>query len=178
MLWLFSFLVTVTVAIPRLKISETIPQTTYDGTLGDYLQENNQTFGILNHLLNVTGLTPLLNNTGEGMNATVFAPDDEAFQALPSWIMTFAHSRPRLAKALVTELLSYHASPEFVTESNFTSQDGTSIETFHGVNLTLSFLNGTYFVNDAQVNQSITGSNGMLYQLNRYVFLSLTVLVS
>jgi len=110
--------------------------------------------------LEAAGLTDTLTTEGP---FTLFAPNDEAFKALPSGAVDglFATSPDDLA-----QILLYHLVPGAVLSSDLT--DGTIIVTAQGGTVAISkAADGTIKVNNAQIVQSdIKTSNGVIHVIN------------
>jgi uncharacterized surface protein with fasciclin (FAS1) repeats len=96
------------------------PVTQYNGTLLDYLSSNGSYNQFLT-LLNNTGLNDTINSTQSQI--AVFAPDDNAFQTLPSWLNESLQNSTAVLPAFQA-LGLYHISPQSFTPQNFTSGGG------------------------------------------------------
>ena len=91
---------------------------------------------------------------------TVFAPTDEAFDALGSAV-TDLLSDPTGALA---DILLYHVVGEKVMSNNLTAG---LVETLNGTNLDVSFDGGNLFINDAQVViADIVAPNGVVHVID------------
>lgn len=95
-------------------------------TITGFLQSN-QSFGVLNKLLNDTTLSAALNST----NVTLFAPNDQAFNNLPSWIVQHVQNATNSSSLPALQaLLLYHIHPgaDFKPK-NFTSPQNETVNT-------------------------------------------------
>ncbi|KAJ3086515.1 hypothetical protein HK102_012994 [Quaeritorhiza haematococci] len=145
-----------------------------DTTIGQWLS-NSSDNRVLYSLLDRLNLTTFLENPSVA-NVTMFAPNDEAFYALPSWIprrFNYTQTNPLLRAFLYYHV---HPSPNVCTSAfprlgNDTTDGGrpNSVSTLLPVfNLTTYRNNtGDYFVNDAHVYQVVNTSNGIIYGIDR-----------
>ncbi|CAD0081508.1 unnamed protein product [Aureobasidium vineae] len=94
-------------------------------------------------------------------DVTIFAPNNDAFQAVGS----------ALANASASELISvlgYHVVNNSVLYSADIMNGSTSVPTFIGGNLTLQNINGSYYVNSAKiVTPDILFSGGVIQVIDR-----------
>ncbi|QFU08664.1 Cell surface lipoprotein MPB83 precursor [Rhodobacteraceae bacterium THAF1] len=100
--------------------------------------------------------------TGEGP-FTVFAPTDEAFDALPDGTveeLTMDENQQQL-----TDILTYHVVPMAAMSGDLS--DGQEIETVNGEMLTVSIDGDTVMIDGATVTQAdIEASNGVIHVID------------
>ena len=126
--------------------------------------------GNLTSTLTNTNLTALagaaqtlnLSSTLSGLqDVTIFAPNNDAFQAVGD----------ALANASTADLISvlgYHVVNGSVLYSADIPEGNTTVPTFTGGNLTVQNINGSIYVNSAQVvNPDILFSGGVIHVLDR-----------
>ncbi len=135
-----------------------IAQTTAGGTLTD-VASNNKDLSTLTNVVNSAGLSDTLSNDGP---YTVFAPTNDAFNALPQ------ETRDGLLKPenrdLLTDTLKNHVVPGNVTSNQL--QNGP-VRTLNEDLSVRSGPNGVV-VNDARVLEpDIPASNGVIHTINR-----------
>lgn len=119
-------------------------------------------FSTLVAALEASELAAILSSEGP---YTVFAPTDEAFAALPEGTVEEL-LKPENRDQLV-QILTYHVIPAQVMSANIT--DG-SVETVAGIPVTISIMDGTVMVNEAQVIQAdIVGSNGVIHAVDQVI---------
>lgn len=100
--------------------------------------------------------------TGEGPY-TVFAPTDEAFEALPEG--TVDELLMEENQDQLTSILTYHVVPGAVMSGDL--EDGMEAETVEGSSVTISIDGETVMVGDATVTQSdIEASNGVIHVID------------
>ncbi|SFE36731.1 fasciclin domain-containing protein [Roseivivax sediminis] len=100
--------------------------------------------------------------TGEGP-FTVFAPTDEAFEALPEG--TVDELLMEENQDQLTSILTYHVVPGAVMSSDL--EDGMEAETVEGSSVTVSIDGDTVMVGDATVTQAdIEASNGVIHVID------------
>lgn len=129
-----------------------------DFTVFDIIQESPD-HTLLTTALIAAGLDEVLGGAGP---FTVFAPADEAFEALPDGLLEELLENP----ALLSSLLLYHIASGNLLEADLT--DGREIVTLsNGEIITISFENGGIFVNDAQITVTdITADNGVVHVIS------------
>lgn len=127
-------------------------------TVLNVIQES-QDHTILTTALSVTGLDELLKGTGP---FTVFAPTDEAFQALPDGQLEALIANPDL----LSSILLYHVASGSLSQSNLT--DGQEIVTLsNGQIITVTFENGSIYINNAEIIVAdIAADNGIVHVIN------------
>ncbi|KEQ88236.1 FAS1 domain-containing protein, partial [Aureobasidium pullulans EXF-150] len=103
-------------------------------------------------------LTSTLSNLHD---VTIFAPNNDAFQAVGD----------ALANASTSELVSvlgYHVVNNSVLYSADITNGTTTVPTFLGGNITVQNINGSYYVNSAEVvNPDILFSGGVIHVIDR-----------
>lgn len=118
--------------------------------------ENFATFSLL---LNKSGLAGTLK--GEGP-FTIFAPNDEAFDALGSQKLEDL-MMPKNSEELKSILLD-HVVPQKLTDIN----KEMKVKTLSGKELTITVNNGEIMVNGAKVvGPAMKASNGVVYQIDK-----------
>ncbi|MBI0445289.1 fasciclin domain-containing protein [Deinococcus sp. DB0503] len=128
-----------------------------ENTLYDVIVSDDR-FSTLRDLLSDAGLTESLASD----EYTIFAPTNEAFDALPEGTLATLEANPDLLK----QVLSYHIVPGRVTAEQLAS--GTSLNALAGGALPLSMNGSTQMVGNAGVTETInTASNGTIYVINQ-----------
>ncbi|MCC5907985.1 MAG: fasciclin domain-containing protein [Balneolaceae bacterium] len=106
------------------------------------------------------GLVETLKSDGP---FTVFAPTNEAFEALPDGVLEsllMEENRDQLI-----EILTYHVVPGKVMSSDLS--DGMTAETVQGTEITISLSNYGVSVDDASVVQAdVEASNGVVHLID------------
>ena len=93
---------------------------------------------------------------------TVFAPTDDAFDALPDGALEDLLSDPEGA---LTEVLLYHVAGSTVLSTDL--EDGMTITTLQGEEVTVSIMNGNVMINDALViTADLTADNGVVHVID------------
>lgn len=94
---------------------------------------------------------------------TVFAPTDEAFEALGEEALnTLLENEEQL-----TDLLLYHVIEGTVSSSDVTDMDGESVNTLQGSPLEIRVEDETIFINEAEVvTPDIEASNGVIHAID------------
>ncbi|KAF1841953.1 Fasciclin-domain-containing protein [Cucurbitaria berberidis CBS 394.84] len=106
--------------------------------------------------INATGLVDTVNNTP---NITIFAPSNEAIQNIGS---AFAN----LTTEQITDILTYHVVTGDIGYSS-SLENGTSLTTANGGNLTIIVGTGGIFVNNARVITSdVLIANGVVHVID------------
>ena len=119
-------------------------------------------FTILTKAVQAAGLTS--NLTSEGPY-TVFAPTDEAFNALPTG--TVDNLLKPENKTKLVQLLSYHVVPGRITSSQLKSGN---VKTVAGSNVAVSVSGSGVTVNKAKVVQAdIPASNGVVHVVDKVI---------
>jgi uncharacterized surface protein with fasciclin (FAS1) repeats len=129
------------------------------GTLAEVLA-NDSSYSTLRQAVQAAGLESTLSGTSP---VTVFAPNNEAFAALPEGTL----DRLLLPenKAQLQKILSYHVVPGRVTSADI--QPG-EVNTVEGQAVTIATSGGNVSVNNATVSQpDITASNGVIHGINQ-----------
>lgn len=128
-----------------------------ENTLYDVIVSDDR-FSTLRDLLSDAGLTESLASD----EYTIFAPTNEAFDALPEGTLATLEANPDLLK----QVLSYHIVPGRVTAEQLAS--GTPLNALAGGALPLSMNGSTQMVGNAGVTETInTASNGTIYVINQ-----------
>ena len=102
------------------------------------------------------GLVETLSGDGP---FTVFAPTDEAFDALPEGTVE------GLSEEELTSILTYHVVPSAAMAGDLS--DGQMLETVNGAELEVSIDGDTVMIGDATVTQAdIEASNGVIHVID------------
>jgi uncharacterized surface protein with fasciclin (FAS1) repeats len=116
-------------------------------------------FKTLVGLLQATGLDEVLEGAGP---YTVFAPTDEAFAALPGWLVNFLVNNPPYLK----QVLLYHVVPgdldaeEVVSQGTLTTATGWSVKARE--------VNGEVYIKKSLViAPNIEAENGIIHVIDR-----------
>jgi uncharacterized surface protein with fasciclin (FAS1) repeats len=134
---------------------------TASGTVVDVAASESD-FSTLASALSAAGLTETLSQAGP---YTVFAPTNEAFNALPPETLQ-ALLRPENKEAL-TRILTYHVVPQSVTSTQIASGEVPTVE---GKPLTaqVDSASSSVKVNDATVTKAdISASNGVIHAIDQ-----------
>ncbi|MBD1917726.1 MULTISPECIES: fasciclin domain-containing protein [Cyanophyceae] len=117
-------------------------------------------FEILTAAIEAAGLTEALNNSE--LSITVFAPTDEAFEALPEGTLEellLPENRDQLA-----ELLTYHVVDGEVRSTDLTSGE---VDTLTGAPVTVTVGEESVTINEANVvTADIKASNGIIHVID------------
>ncbi len=109
------------------------------------------------------GLAETLKGNGP---FTVFAPTNSAFDKLPSG--TVDELMMPENKEQLTSVLTYHVVPGNYTSADL--EDGMSLTTVQGEELTVSMRNGNWYVNDAMITiPDVISSNGVTYVIDSVI---------
>jgi uncharacterized surface protein with fasciclin (FAS1) repeats len=120
---------------------------------------NSPDHNILEAAVRAAGLDGILATAGP---LTVFAPTDNAFNALPAGTIESLLSDPT---GLLTDILLYHAVPGAVPSSALTN--GQTITTILGEVLTVTINSSGIFINDARVTVAdIVTENGIVHVID------------
>jgi uncharacterized surface protein with fasciclin (FAS1) repeats len=112
----------------------------------------------LNRLINDAGLAETLRGSGP---FTVFAPNDEAFKAVPTKTLAELGGNKELLRAVLT----YHVVPAKLSATDV--KNGTA-KTVNGATLALAKAGETVTVEDAVVTQAdLAASNGVVHVIDR-----------
>lgn len=105
-------------------------------------------------------LVDALSNAGP---FTVFAPTNDAFNALPAG--TVEELLKPEKKADLQNILQYHVAVASYRESMF--REGQVISMVNGGNVTMSKKGDKWYINDAEIMGSVKASNGIVYVINK-----------
>ncbi|KAM0282151.1 hypothetical protein ACHAQH_003191 [Verticillium albo-atrum] len=98
---------------------------------------------------------------GEASDLTIFAPDNMAFAAIANLV----DGDNGLNQSALTDILEYHVVAGQVLYSDLI--ENTTLETLGGGEITVSVVNGSVFVNSAEVVvQDVLISNGVVHVIN------------
>ncbi len=124
-------------------------------TVGDIAMADN-TFSMLVDAVLATGLDTVVQGDDP---ITVFAPTNEAFEALPEGLLD------SLTEAQLRDVLSYHVVPGRVTSDQVAGMDmGTSAL---GEDFDVTVTGDTIMINDATIiSADIEGSNGIIHVID------------
>jgi uncharacterized surface protein with fasciclin (FAS1) repeats len=102
---------------------------------------------------------------GEGP-FTVFAPTDDAFAALPEGTLDSLLLPENLDQ--LTSILTYHVAPGMLMAADVVGM--TSIDTVNGQSLTVTVMNGSVMIDDANIIQTdIETANGVIHVIDAVV---------
>jgi len=122
---------------------------------------NRISFTTLATALDAADLVDVLNSTGP---FTVFAPTDEAFEALPPEAIE-ALLLPENKEALI-ELLTYHVVPGVFLSSDLETGEVVTVE---GSTVAIE-IGDTITVNSAQIiDTDVVASNGVIHTIDRVI---------
>jgi transforming growth factor-beta-induced protein len=120
-------------------------------------------FEVLVAALERAGLVDTLS--GEGP-FTVFAPTDEAFEALLSELNVTQEEL--LEREDLAQILTYHVVSGQVSAQDAIALDGQSAETVNGAGLGISVRDGSVFVNESRVTTAdVEASNGVIHVIDK-----------
>lgn len=150
-----------TTAEPTPAPGEADPAATPSDTVVD-VAAGNESFSTLVQAIEAAGLTETLSTGGP---YTVFAPTNEAFEALPEGALDQL-LQPENQEAL-TQVLTYHVLPQEVMAADVTTGE---VDTVAGSPLTITVdeATGAVTVNEASVVQTdIEASNGVIHAIDQ-----------
>jgi|GEM_PF-662497 uncharacterized surface protein with fasciclin (FAS1) repeats len=123
---------------------------------------NNESFNTLAQAVEAAGLVEDLQTTGE---YTVFAPTDEAFEALPAGTLD-ALLQPE-NQDILRQILAYHI---VLGAANSNEISSGFFETAAGSGVEIDVANGMVQVGNARVTQpDIQASNGVIHGINQVI---------
>lgn len=116
----------------------------------------------LEAVVGLAGLDGALDSPG---SFTVFAPTDAAFALVPQPIIDALIADP---SGLLTFILTYHVVPSEALSTDLF--DGQTITTLSGVDVNVSIINGSVFINHAQVTVAdIVTDNGVVHVIDAVI---------
>ena len=116
----------------------------------------------LEAVVGLAGLDGALEGPG---SFTVFAPTDAAFALVPQPIIDALIADP---SGLLTFILKYHVVPSEALSTDLF--DGQTITTLSGVDVNVSIINGSVFINHAQVTVAdIVTDNGVVHVIDAVI---------
>lgn len=134
----------------------TVNVSAQDETIVDIVA-GNEDFSILVSLVEAAGLTEALATEGP---FTLFAPTNEAFQALPDFVADYVIAHPEL----LTSILTYHIFEDAVMADDTSNMMATTVE---GSELTLAVSDMGITVDQAHVIEAdIVASNGVIHVID------------
>jgi uncharacterized surface protein with fasciclin (FAS1) repeats len=108
--------------------------------------------------VNATGLIDTVENTPD---LTIFAPNNAALRSVYGAL-------EGLAEQDLQNILAYHVVNGSAPGYSSTLENGTTLQTAFGQNLTITIENGTYFVNAARViTPNILVANGVIHIIDK-----------
>ncbi len=123
----------------------------------------NEDFSTLVKAIKAAGLVSVLKQDGP---YTVFAPTNEAFNALPEGTLEMLLKPENKDK--LKKVLTYHVVADKVTAKQVMSLDAA--DTVEGSNVTISTADGNVMVNDAKVVKTdIMTSNGVIHVIDKVI---------
>lgn len=138
------------------------PDSTTFGNLVEVARINGS-FSILVQAIEAAGLSDTLQQSGP---FTIFAPTDQAFEALPAG-RTEDLMKPE-NKERLAEILKYHVAAGRITSGDLT--DGMVVETLTGQELTFHIQDTLVMVSDANmVNRDIEADNGVIHVIDQVI---------
>lgn len=119
------------------------------------------TFSTLVSALKQAGLVATLSNPGP---FTVFAPDNDAFKALPAG--TLNNLMKENSKETLSSILKFHVVPGRIRMADL--EDGQKLKTVNGEELSVTKLNGKVAVNGVELDQpDLETSNGIIHAVGQ-----------
>jgi uncharacterized surface protein with fasciclin (FAS1) repeats len=138
-----------------------VAATDTSGNVVDVAQSD-ESFSTLTEAIQAAGLTETLAQEGP---YTVFAPTNEAFEALPPGTLE-ALLQPENQEVL-TQVLSYHVVPQEVTSDQITPGEVPTVEG-EAINVQADQASGDVMVNEAMVVEpDIQASNGVIHAIDQ-----------
>ena len=135
-----------------------------DDTSGKNLAENATAVPQMSTLTAALKAAGLADKATSGGPYTVFAPTNEAFDALPAG--TVDNLLKPENKAKLVDILTYHVVPGNVMAADL--KDGQELTTIEGKKLTVSISGSTVTVNGASVVKAdVKSSNGVTHVINQ-----------
>ena len=126
-------------------------------TVVDIINNSEEHF-VLSSILSLTGLDDALSGNGP---FTVFAPTDDAFEAIPEDVLAAIVAD----ESILTSILTYHAIGAKALSSELS--DGQEIVTLNGAKVKITINNDGVFVNDAKVTLvDLVADNGVVHVIN------------
>ena len=144
----------------------TQPETMNDDSMQDTqsivaLASENQDLSTLTKAFNAADRVQMLKNQGP---YTVFAPTNDAFEALPEGTLQNLMKPENQGK--LTNILAYHVVAGTMTASDLT--DGQTLTTVQGGTLKITKKDGSVMVNGAEVGKAdIKASNGVVHVIGK-----------
>jgi len=118
-------------------------------------------FSTLAAALKQADLVATLGNPGP---FTVFAPDNEAFKALPAG--TLDNLMKDNSKETLASILKFHVVPGRIRMTDL--EDGQKLKTVNGEELSVTKLNGRVAVNGVELDQpDLEASNGIIHVVSK-----------
>ncbi len=118
-------------------------------------------FSTLAAALKQADLVATLGNPGP---FTVFAPDNEAFKALPAG--TLDNLMKDNSKETLASILKFHVVPGRIRMADL--EDGQKLKTVNGEELSVTKLNGKVAVNGVELDQpDLEASNGIIHVVSK-----------
>lgn len=134
-----------------------------DGTIVD-IAAGDENFSTLVSLVQAAGLAETLSSEGP---FTVFAPTNDAFAALPGFVVEYLTSEA--GAETLASILTYHVVPGAVMAADVVALEaGTEVETVQGGSVVVSFGDmGEVMVDDATVvTPDLVASNGVIHVID------------
>jgi uncharacterized surface protein with fasciclin (FAS1) repeats len=124
--------------------------------------QNSPDHNTLEAVVGLAGLDGALDSPGA---FTVFAPTDAAFALVPQPIIDALIADPT---GILTFILTYHVVPSVALSTDLS--DGMVITTLSGVDVNVSIINGSVFINHAQVIVAdIVTDNGVVHVIDAVI---------
>jgi uncharacterized surface protein with fasciclin (FAS1) repeats len=132
---------------------------TADETVAEVIDQN-ESFSVLKEAIDEAGLAATLSQPGP---YTIFAPTDEAFEALPTETLQALQQPENRAK--LQQILSYHVVPSSITSAEITPG---AVETVAGEPVNIATDAGQVKVEGATVTEpDIQASNGVIHAIDQ-----------
>ena len=153
-----------TTPVPSTSKPETTPGASTGSKNLVALAAANGSFKTLTAALKAADLTATLEGTGP---FTIFAPNDQAFAALPQEALQELLKPEN--KALLVKILTYHVVPGKVTSTDLKSGAVKSVEG-GSINVKIDAATGVSLNNEAKVVQpDIQASNGVIHVIDKVI---------
>ncbi len=141
--------------------------TTAQGNTIVDVAQGDDSFTTLTTALSAAGLTDTLAQDGP---FTVFAPTDQAFDALPEG--TLERLLQPENRDMLIQVLSYHVVPQQLSSDQLDAQDGSQLETVAGSPLLVQTegpLGGLAVEGASVVDADIEASNGVIHSIDQVI---------
>ncbi|MFO7676767.1 MAG: fasciclin domain-containing protein [Thermoplasmatota archaeon] len=142
-------------------VEETEPEPELNNIVDTAIESDD--FNILVDAVVAAGLDGTLSD--ETKQFTVFAPTDEAFEALDSEYLAYLVNNDT---ATLEKILTYHVIPGTVMSTDLS--DGMRVKTVQGKHITVTIQNGNVYIDNAMVTTAdIECSNGVIHVIDTVI---------